>query len=331
MSLWASIKTYALVSIVSVLIWVWAEAESLSTVPVSPRVELVTSGTDVTARVLDASWNGTVRMRLRGSSASVSQAQSRLATAVTFKPGIGGIPATPGEHVVGMVDALRNHPELARLGVNFIDVEPAIIRIKIDALASRTIPLQPVLPGVDLAGEAKVSPEQVTIRVREGELESLPAVLTASATPDQDTLSALVGDGPHTVAARITIPSLPSWIGPVTVEPARAQVTFTRRGQAVTVTVAEAAVWVVLPPDQAGAWIVTPEARSVANVRITGRRELLDQLRASPDGVRAYVVLRAADLAEGVKDAPITFTVTPSMLKFECDVQTVRVKIERRK
>jgi hypothetical protein len=43
------------------------------------------------------------------------------------------------------------------------------------------------------------------------------------------------------------------------------------------------------------------------------------------------VVLRAADLAEGVKDAPITFTVTPSMLKFECDVQTVRVKIERRK
>lgn len=328
MTWWTIIKTYALVTVVSLLIWVWAEAESLSTVPVSPRVEL--ARTDVVPTVLDAGWNGTVRMRVRGSSAAVSQAQSRLSTVLSLVPGIGGIPATPGEHNVDLRDALRDHPALARLGVNFVDVEPAIIRVRLDQLASRSVEVRAVLPGLDVQGAATAAPPKVTLRLLERDVANLPPVLAATATPDADVLARLAGEGPHTVPGRVSVPGLPAWLGPVTIDPPEVLVTFTLRSKIDAWSVPQAPIWVVLPPGEAASWSVTPAQAFVENVSITGPRELIEQVRAVEGGVRAYVVLSSDDLQKRVTSAPITFSLAPTGLRFTAKQSSVGLKIERR-
>lgn len=328
---WSAIKTYVLVTMVTLLIWVWAEAESLSTVEVAPRVELSGLGTNVAPTVIEPGWTGSVRVRVRGSTAAVGAVQTRLASGLRLTPGIGGVPATPGEHTLVVADVLRQHPDLSRLGVNFIDVQPVAMAIRIDELASRVVDVHAVIPGLELAGEPTVIPPQVTVRVSKDAMTMLPAVLSASATPDLNAYVGLVGDGPHTVPARVSVPNLPPWIGPATLEPSQVQVTFTRRSKIDTLSVPQAPVWVILPPGEAERWNATPTITVVDDVSVTGPRELVEQLRAVPEGLRAYAVLSVKDLRPGEVTVPVVFTMAPSPLKFTSKQQTVTVRVEARK
>lgn len=329
---WTNIKTYLLVTLVTLLIWAWAEAESLSVVPVSPRVEISGQGTDVAATVVDPGYTGTVRMRVLGSSAAVSQAQSRLSGGLRLTPGIGGVPAEPGLHIVDVREALRQHPLIANLGVNLLDVEPAALNVRIDEMAVKTIPVVPALRGLDLEGEPTCDPREVRVRVRKEALETLGDGVTAFATPTIAELSRLSGDGPHTVPANVTLLNVPAGTGPVTVEPTQVRVTFSLRGRSESWTASQVAVWVVMPPPPpgtSGKWTATPAQNVIASVTVSGPREQVAALREGVGGLvlRGYVVLSDSDLKAGTIDAPVRFALVPNDLTFTPSQSSVKVTI----
>ncbi len=135
--MWERTKTAALVVVITLLVWLWAESASLSSGQAAPRLEIAPSAT-LRAVALDPDWTGTARVRLRGGRAALSAAQRLLAGPLRLAVGEGAIPAVAGEHTVDLREALRRHADLRRAGVAIDEVEPGLLRVRVEPLPTPT-------------------------------------------------------------------------------------------------------------------------------------------------------------------------------------------------
>jgi hypothetical protein len=330
--MWSAIKTLLLVLLVSSLIWLWAEAESLSTQVLSPRLEPAT-GTDWTMRVGETDWTGSVRVRVRGSSIALAQARRLLAEPLRLAPGVGGVPADPGEHSVDLRAYLGNIPEIARLGVAVDEVDPPVVKIVVDRLATRTIPIRPALEGLEIDGEVRVDPAGAVVRAPVWVFDGLEPNATVSATPDEQALAAFRGDGPQSVRARLALPESLAGKPGVTISPQAARLTLKLRGPLRTITLARMPVQLVLPAVESLRYDVELLDPFVDAVKVTGPRDLvaaLEERDAAGDRPPALLVLTPADLEKRVESKAVVFATTPSPLKFSAERVDVRIKISPR-
>src|SRR6185503_14008681 len=130
----ARIRTILLVTIVTLLIWVWAEGESLTTQTLNPRISFVgptptgspgDEAPELIVRPTTEAWRGTVRIRLEGSTIAIKAAEDALAQPVKLRPGQPGVPSDAGEtKIVDLTDALRSYPALTQTGVTVVDADP---------------------------------------------------------------------------------------------------------------------------------------------------------------------------------------------------------------
>jgi hypothetical protein len=126
------IGTFALVTFLTVLVWIWAEHESLSEERITAQVELIASPVIHPPQVQDQTWKGAVLVRLRGSNASLAEARRvLLGSALKLEPGVGGMPATAGEHTLDLRRCLRECPDLSSIGVALVETEPSTLRVRL--------------------------------------------------------------------------------------------------------------------------------------------------------------------------------------------------------
>ena len=126
------IGTFALVTFLTVLIWIWAEHESLSEERITAQIELVASPKIHPPQVVDQTWKGAVAVRLRGSNASLAEARRILLTsAVKLEPGVGAMPGTAGEQTLDLRRCLRESPDLKSIGVVLVDTDPMTLRVRL--------------------------------------------------------------------------------------------------------------------------------------------------------------------------------------------------------
>jgi len=146
----AFLRTAGLIGLFTVLIWLWAEGESLATQSVSPRIEFVSPRSDLVVR-LDAeslaalpgdsgaaalrggSALGT-RLRLQGTRASMDKALRLLTLPLKLTPGVGTIPATSGIHLIDLREAIAEHPDFRHLAITVLEAEPPAVRLVIEPL-----------------------------------------------------------------------------------------------------------------------------------------------------------------------------------------------------
>ena len=147
--------TYSLVTVVAVLIWLWAAAETrgqrpalfrVQLAPASPADQVVTPG-ELTAEVT-----------MTGSQLALQQA-AELASRTPLTLTVGNeLPSQIGVHRTSLVEALEKNDAITRTGVGILSVDPATIDLTIDALVPITLPVRPVLPGIEVEGEVEVIP-----------------------------------------------------------------------------------------------------------------------------------------------------------------------------
>jgi hypothetical protein len=331
--MWSMLKTLVMVGVVTLLIWLWAEAESLSSQVVSPRLEII-GGPDLSARLGDDAWTGAVRVRVRGAKLAMERLQQLLAQPLRLTPGVGTVPAAAGEHALDLRAALREHPELARLGVTIDEVEPASARLILERVTTKVLPVRLDAKGLDLAGEPRVDPATVSLRLPEAAAERLPPDAVVTAVLDQQALAGLTPEVEHTLRARLVPPSLNGGSNPTsaTVNPATAQVTLRTRGLSRSATFDNVPVRVILPPDQLGRWIVETLDAAIPSVFVTGRPQQVAALEDPRSDLRlaAYVVLTAEDLRAAITEKPAVFALTPTELRFAPERPVVRLKITPR-
>ena len=173
--MWNRIKNFVLVTLVTCIIWVFAESESLRPIQV-PSVEITILpelGQPYTVEIAQDSpgiHGNVVRadLSLEGPTAALDIVQRRLRQPIVVNPGMKGFSSEPGRRPLDLQAVLRDHPELhlAGRGVSIKSISPESVDVTIEQLVTKSVKIDVDLPtGTELDGtaELKVSTASVVL------------------------------------------------------------------------------------------------------------------------------------------------------------------------
>ncbi len=154
---WRSqLPTYLIVTVVAVLIWLWAAGETRET---GERTFLVQFTTQFPADHIVTPKETTISVEIEGSRSALRSAPAMGSPIVlTLDAGLG-------DHAVDLVRLLNNHPDLRDARVSVISTDPPSQDVTIHKLVSATVRVEdPDLgPEVDLAPNAGLEPCRVKL------------------------------------------------------------------------------------------------------------------------------------------------------------------------
>ncbi|MFG0283779.1 MAG: hypothetical protein ACF8R7_05100 [Phycisphaerales bacterium JB039] len=297
-------------ALVAVLIWFFAEGRSLITVTRSGAVALVApeQSRRVLWRLPDQAREFEIELTLTGSTATLDELARELQSPVILQPGVE-LPSDVNDHLVNLAEALRASDVFASRGIEIVSVEPAQVRIRVDELVDREVPVSPQVQGAELVGTPVATPDTVTV--------TLPLGLADQFIPPGTTVSARVGpeslaqrSGQTTVSGVRVVPP-PAWLGAsrLTISPQTVDVTFTLKDTIRQFTLKQVPVYVSIPAGQQGSWIVEVpvDQQYLRDVTVRGPSELIAQIEAGQLPVVATVKLTPDDLVAGPGAREATF------------------------
>jgi hypothetical protein len=329
-----SIRNILVVTLVTLLIWAYAESESLRTEDLAATVGFTTSSGRA-VWLVDSPGRSTMEIKLRvdGATGAIDAMRSRLSKTVELAPGVE-LPKDPGDHSVDLRTALRASPLFADSGVTISEVSPVTVVIRVDELVSRQVPVRVELPpGTDTVGPPETQPGLVTLTFP-GMFESGLGELAVLAPVDRALLT------PLTPGRLERIPGVPL-LAPqairgqpfVSIEPQAVTVTLTLRDQTAFLDLPTVPVQIRISPIAYAEWEIEipQDSRFLRNVRVSGPGDLIDQVLDGRLPIIAYVALTPEDLNRGATSKEAVFTDIPnSPLKFEVEDRTVKLVIRRR-
>jgi hypothetical protein len=322
------LRTWLIVSLITAVVWLFAEAESLNDVDIRTPVTLVASNPMVQI-ITDEGWEARVRVTLRGSNAGIAQAREFLEQGVTLP-----LPFAAGPDLqdtpVDLLESMQRLPELRQFGVTATAVVPTRVTVRVREMVTEELPIRVSLPGVEIDGTARVTPATLTVRMPSSLRESLvaskqwpPAIM---ATLPESALSSLPRGALVEREAELVVPDI---IGPVTGAQiptgASATINFSIRARSETIEL-RAPVQVLLPPIESGEWAVQLAGGDVLlDVTVTGSPEMIARLRDRTDRIVGVLALSSDDLASGAQSKQVgfallregAFTPVPEALKID--------------
>lgn len=309
----ARLGSFVTVTAVALLLWLWAAGRTTEVASISLQARFA-SGDPGRVAVLPGT-PFTVELRLRGSRRDLDEAASRLGgTVVELRSGAPGVPAAIGTHVVDLATSIDRSDEVARLGAAVDGANPASATIEIVELVSVEAPVVPDLPGVRLAGGVAVEPERVAVRLPASLLRRLEGAPRIEAYVPPSQSEALRAGRRHAIEVPLRLPeSLEGEAALVSVEPARARLSFTIADRSRTATLPLVPVQVAGPPEDLEAFTVTLADGSefLRDVEVRGRADLVRDLEEGRARAIAFIHLSADDLAKKVSRKRISLWMLP--------------------
>ncbi|MBS0198432.1 MAG: hypothetical protein JSR77_16905 [Planctomycetes bacterium] len=336
--MWRFIRTFLAVSIVSALIWVYAEAESLRGAEVTPEIYFTAdAGSDRVIDVTEATEGGSNRVKvtadLEGSAAAIDAVERYLRKPVAFIPGANGIPKEAGQHTINLRDALRQLPELKARGITIKRVEPGTVRVFVDEMETRTVKVAAQVAADALDGAPELRPATITIRLPRSEAALLSPSSVATVAIGPDLLDSLTPGRKQTLPGlRIVLPAEIRSSNHARPDPAEADAVVTLRAQTRTITIASVPVHLRLAPAEFGKWdIEIPEQdRFLTDVSLTGPSEAIRQIEDKTVTVIATLPLSFEELERAIPSKEAVFADLPAGVRAEAAARTVRLKIVKR-
>jgi hypothetical protein len=333
--MWTHVRTFLLVSLITVMIWVFAEAESLSKKSVRADVVFETdSETGRFVQVLDGQgWRDRVEIAVEGSTAAVNDLEADLRRGIRLRVGNAGIPPETGENLLEFNQILRALAEFTQRGVTVVKVDPPTLKVVVDELIAVEMKVEADVPGGVLEGVAAVKPERAKVWIPRGANASLMPESTVKARVSAESLAKLIPGRLETVTG-VTLdpPGILAGMARVRVEPAKGEVSLTLKSRNETHTIPSVPVHVRLAAGELERWDITvaEENRFIRDVRVTGPGELIDRIRRNEIRLTATLALSFDELERGVTSKDVTFSELPTELKFEADRTTVRFTARKR-
>lgn len=341
------IRTALVVGVVSILIWVFAEAESLRSMdaPVEIVFEPEPGSSQLVVNLVDptspadapALLAGRAAVRttvtFEGAANAVDAAAGRTRRGpLRVSPGMPGLPRTPGVYTVVLADAVRAHPDLSGLGVTVRRAEAEGVRVAVDDLVTQEHPIVVEAPE---GAEASPDPRNPVVRVtmRSRDARGLDASAPAKVRVDERSLAGLISGKREALRGlRVEPPAALAGLEHVTLDPPVADVQVTVRARQGSIRLNAVPVHIRLAPAELAKFDVeVPESdRSLVDVTITGPVELIRQIEEKTLPVIAVVPLSFDELERPITSKDATFTSLPSTLKVEVAKRTVRLGITRR-
>lgn len=332
----ARARTIVLVTLVTMLVWVFAEAEGLRSTETT--IELAFDGEPGSDRTAELAAGAPGPMAativLEGAADAVDAVARRIRRgALTLSPGMEGVPKAPGEHVVVLRDVLREHPDLRARGVSIKKVEPETVRLIVDELATRELKVLADTPSGELESAPQVRPAQVKVTGPKRLLDALTEGAACIARVDPERWQRLV---PGRLESLATVPvELPGPIvgsSRVRIDPPTVDITLTAKLRTLSVRLPSVPVHIRIAPGEMAKFDVdlAEQDRSLIDVTVTGPAELVQPIADKSRPLIAEVPLSYEELERGIPSKDAVFSGVPSTLKFEVANRTVRLTIKRR-
>ncbi len=339
------IPTLLLVSLVTLLIWAFAEAETLRSRDVV--MELVfepdpEGDRTIEVRSASAAMVGVTQVLrptvyLEGSAHAVDEAERTLRKPLRLDPYSPAMPRQPGEHAVSLRDLVREHPDLALSRVTIKRVEPVEVFVQIDEMASVDAAVRVEVGAGDLEGTPEARPARARIRVPSRLASSLPPDAYVIASPDAPDLERALPGRRETISnVRLSLPPTLATVREARIQPPMADVVLTLRSRTPTSKALTVPVQVVMAGIEQSKWDVVIDAQGqfVSDVTVTGPAEFVRQIDSRQLAVVALLPLSFAELEGGnVTSKDVVFTTMPPVgapLKFEAPKTVVSFKATRR-
>lgn len=307
------LKSFAVVTVLTLIVWLFAESESLTEDELPARVDVAVGEVNrdkLLARAVD--FDGRINIELRGPQAAINRAAQLMQTPIRLQPGgpRGGIPATDGVHVIRMLDFIKSWPELASTGVWIDYVRPSEIKVEVQEL--KVVQLDPVaqFTGIAVDGEVRFVPAEVSVRMPSALANASDLATTIQIPIAPNGESARLGPGPQTVSASVQLPESLKGKPGVTLMTPQIVASFTVVDTNITERFTSVPVQVLLPPVEFDDWTITvvPED-AILQVDVRGPRATIESLRAGRSRIVGVVSLLDVDLTAGTTVKPLRFMV----------------------
>ncbi len=297
---WRSqLPTYLIVTVVAVLIWLWAAGETRETDERTFRVQFTTQ---LPADHIVTPKETTIIVQIEGSRSALRSAPAMGSPIVLTLEGLG-------DQTVNLVRLLNDHPDLDDAGVSVISTDPPSQDVTIDKLVSATVRVEdPDLGRLQTEGGILIDPPQVTVRLPQRMQGRLGAGASVKALVDPAQLGRLNPGEPAQLTARVELPESLATQASVMVTPTVVTVSFTVRSNMREVTLPTIPVHIMGPWKDHEEYIVeVAEAdRFLEEVTITADPALIDRIAAGDVKVFALVHISSTEKEQGIEAKPVT-------------------------
>ena len=275
------IWTIVLVTLVTVLIWVWAAGETRERKdPLNATIHFTVP--DPENWVIRPEQQSVVLV-IEGSQLALRRAQELLSDPLEIS-----VAATAGRQTINIPERVRQHDELRATHISIISVDPQQAAIELDHIERFSVPVKANLPGVQTEGEIVVDPAEVTIAVPSTLRSRFGEGFTVEAVIERAELDRLQPGVPHTLEVRVRLPEGLS-SADVRVAPPRVKLTFTIRSRTRSVMLDTVRVQVAGPPEDAELYSIEIDPRQLNNVTITADSDLVRRIENNEVPVIAMV------------------------------------------
>lgn len=336
--IFATARSTLVISIITVIIWLLAESESLRTEKL--RIEVIFQS-DPGVRIVKVGtgqdFTGNVTLKLEGSNSRVDALAAALRKSVQLKPGDEGVPFQPGEQSVNLETALRALPIVRNSGVSVSDVEPSTAVIMVDNMVSQMIPVRVIIPeGRLIEGGAEVSPSTVQITYPESMSKELPTDLAAIARLAPAALASLP-EGRQGTIHNINL-ELPEQIWPldaVKLTPSQVSVSVQLRSTVDVFSIPSIPVQIRFPVDAAGKYDLDTDTAELKDVAVVGPIDLIEQIKSGKLAPVATIALTTQELERATVTGQVLakepcFSDIPTPLSFDVKQKIIRVLVRKR-
>jgi len=300
-----SIETYLIVTVITAMVWLYAEGENArSYSDVAVQVRFVSPpGADL---AITPDQEQTVKLSFRSSTGAFQNLTRLIAQGPIELPVSVSASGEPEQSVV--LEPLLLESALGDIGISDLTVQPEVMPVRVEQMVTVPLPVSVRTGDVRLAGPPQVEPLQVSAR--------LPSSLANGQRPprlevrlDSTDLTALEVNVPHTLDLPLQLPARLAG-SRVTLDQATARVTFTIRKQSDSYTIPLVPILVVGPPSQMADYELTLDEnlRVLRDVRVSGPSDAIERIRSGDTQVVAQFRLTASDLEQQVTSAPLTLT-----------------------
>lgn len=298
---WRSqLPTYLIVTVVAVLIWLWAAGETRETDERTFHVQFTTQSP---ADHIVTPSETTISVEIEGSRSALRSAPAMGSPIVlTLDAGLG-------DHAVDLIRLLNDHPDLRDARVSVISTDPPAQDVTIHKLVSATVRVEdPDLGRLQTDGAILINPPHVTVRLPQHLLSRLGAGVSVKALVDPAQLGRLNPGEPARLTARVELPESLATQASVRVTPTAVTVSFTVRSNIKEVTLPTIPVHIMGPWKDHEEYIVeVAEAdRFLENVTVTADAALIARIAAGDVKVFALVHISSTEKEQGIEAKPVT-------------------------
>lgn len=287
--MWSKIQTSLFVTLITILVWLYAEGENLKVETFSPEIVFVS--TPRGSLLIEPSRPPRrVDVTFKGPNSRLQEVMRNQPIEVVLQAG------DDPDRTIDLAQLLADHNEIRRMGLTVQRVDPSTVKVRVEEMRTITLPID-VVPGSDyLATRPSITPAEAAVTLPASEAEQLAPTtrLMARLTLNNPSINQqMVIEGVEL--------SLPQQIDTrhVTIEPKAVNVTVTitqktRQSQPLNVPVNINAPFLELTKYEFA--LVNEDDSFLRNVVLEGPNGVIDEIDQGKRDIRAELRLTASDL-----------------------------------